>query len=198
MENLVTLTINSTHFYLIGLPSGWLLVDAGWKLEQFTHQLKAYHIPLADIKYVMFTHHHPDHAGLIQDIKTLSGAKLIIHEKQIHYLDALWKYALKMGANQPLRVEPGDLVSPDRDRLRSIGIRGELVETPGHSADSISLVLESGLAFTGDLPLPEFTTGDQQALVRQSWQKLLARGARTFYPSHTAPLPAERIHTARS
>jgi ribonuclease/clavin/mitogillin len=97
MENLITLTVNSTHFYLIDLPTGKLLIDAGWGLAQFTHQMRAYKIPFSDIRYVMFTHHHPDHAGLVQDIKNLSGARLIIHEQQIPYLKDLRDYYAKKG-----------------------------------------------------------------------------------------------------
>ena len=48
-----------------------------------------------------------------------------------------------------------------RALLEQIGIRGEIVPTPGHSADSVSLLLDDGSAFTGDLtPLPYTGTDD--------------------------------------
>src|SRR5512138_997179 len=153
---LVTLTVNSTHFYLVDCQGGRLLLDAGWGLPQFRAQLKAYKIDVSEIRYVMFSHTHPDHAGLVQDIKNISGAKLLIHEKQIPFLKELQAFIAKKGGYLPIRVEKTDLVNPTRQVLRTIGVLGEIIETPGHSDDSISLLLDSGEAFTGDLPPPDF------------------------------------------
>ena len=194
MENLITLTVRSTYFYLIDLGRGKLLVDAGWELPAFAAQLKAYKIPFSDIRYVMFTHHHPDHAGLVQNVRSLSGAKLIIHEKQIPYLENLRAYAEKKGGYEPIRVDSNTLISPGREALAAIGIQGEIVETPGHSEDSISLALDSGAAFIGDLPMWNYLMDeDQQAAARESWRKLIALGARTFYHSHTPPISVEQV-----
>jgi glyoxylase-like metal-dependent hydrolase (beta-lactamase superfamily II) len=193
MENPLTLTVNSTHYYLIGCRGGKLLVDAGWDLAKFANRLKAYQVPFSAIQYVMFTHHHPDHAGLVQNIKDLSGAKLIIHQKQLPFLADLSRYYEKKGGYEPIRVEKDDLVSPDRAALESIGIQGEIVETPGHSDDSVSLVLDNGAAFIGDLPWPEYASPENASTVLESWEKLLSRGAKVFYHSHTGPIPAERI-----
>jgi endoribonuclease LACTB2 len=198
MSSLLTLTVNSTHFYLIDCLGGKLLVDAGWELAQFTGQMKAYKIPINQIRYVMFTHHHPDHAGLVQNIKNLSGARLIIHQKQIPFLENLRGYYARKGGYEPIRVEKNDLVSPNRAALQSIGVLGEIFETPGHSEDSISLLLDSGEAFIGDLTAPELAGEDSAEQVYASWKKLLAQGAQVFYHSHTGPIPAERIREALS
>lgn len=193
MDPLITLTINSTHFYLISCQDGKLLVDAGWGLGQFTSQLKNYQVPVKSIRYILFTHHHPDHASLVQDIKDLSSARLIIHEKQIPYLENLRGYFEKKGGYTPIRVETTDLVSPTREMLKSIGIHGEILETPGHSDDSISLLLDNGEAFIGDLTAPDMVSPENERVVRESWKTLLEHGARRFYHSHTDPFPSERI-----
>jgi len=194
VENMLTLTVNSTHFYLVDLRPGWLLVDAGWGLTQFTAQLKAYQIPFTAIKYVLFTHHHPDHAGLIQDVRNASGAKLIIHSKQIPFLENLRAfYAKKGGTYVPIRVEKDDLVNPSREKLAAIGIRGEILETPGHSEDSISLAMDSGAAFIGDLTVPAAAGEEQIGEVCQSWKLLLAHGVTRFYHSHAEPFAADQI-----
>jgi glyoxylase-like metal-dependent hydrolase (beta-lactamase superfamily II) len=193
MDHFVTLTVNSTHFYLIHAKGGWLLVDAGWSLPQFTSQMKAHKIGFSEIRYVMFTHHHPDHAGLVQNIKELSGAKLIIHEKQIPFLKDLRAYYEKKGGYEPIRVEKQDLISPDRAKLQACGIEGEILETPGHSEDSISLVLDRGAAFIGDLHPPEYAAAENYELTCESWKKLLAQNVEWFYPSHTTPVPAAQV-----
>jgi len=198
MENLVTLTINGTHFYLIDCKGGKLLIDAGWEIAQFNSRMKTARLSFAEIRLIMFTHHHPDHAGLVQNIKDLSGAKLIIHQKQIPYLEQLRGFLEKKGSFVPVRVEKDDLISPSREVLRSLGIAGEIVETPGHSDDSISLVLDSGSAFIGDLPAPEYVDPEIYPLVCESWKALLALGAQVFYHSHTDPIPAQRIRDSLS
>lgn len=193
--NLITLTVHSTHFYLIDCQGGKLLVDAGWELNRFLGQLQQVHVPINTIRYVMFTHHHPDHAGLVQNIKNLSGARLIIHEKQIPFLTDLARYYDKKGGYEPIRVDKRDLISPDRETLQSIGISGEIVETPGHSPDSISLVIDQGAAFIGDLPWLEFVDAESIPTVSASWKNLLRYPVQRFYHSHADPIPAARVRT---
>jgi endoribonuclease LACTB2 len=191
----LTFTVNATHYYLISCAGGMLLIDAGWELKPFLAQLKAVQVPVERIRYVMFTHHHPDHAGLVQDIKTLSGAQLIIHPAQIPFLENFRAYTGKKWGYKDIRVEKSDLANPTRALLHSIGVAGEILLTPGHSDDSISLVLDNGAAFIGDLPSPEFVEAENLEACIHSWQNLLALGAQRFYHSHTEPIEAERLRT---
>jgi glyoxylase-like metal-dependent hydrolase (beta-lactamase superfamily II) len=196
MENILRLTVRSTHFFLIDGPKGKLLVDAGWDWAEFAAQLKAYQVAVTDIRYILFTHHHPDHAGLVQQIKELSGARLLIHACQIPFLSELEAYAAKKGGIKPIQVGKNDLVSPNREDLARIGFKGEIVETPGHSDDSISLVLDSGVAMIGDLALPGFVGEEQLGLICASWTRLLEKGVTRFYHSHTDPIPAVQSRQA--
>jgi glyoxylase-like metal-dependent hydrolase (beta-lactamase superfamily II) len=202
MENLVTLTYRGTHTYLVSLARGWLLVDAGWagSLGAVERQLRGYRIALSEIVYVLLTHTHPDHAGLAQTLKRAAGARLILHASQVPLLPGLAAfYAGKAEGYEPIVVEPGDVVLSGETRaaLAGCGIAGEVVETPGHSVDSVSLVLDSGRAFTGDLPLPGYgADGAADRLVLASWHSLLARGALVFHPSHAGPLGAEQVRAA--
>ena len=71
-------------------------------------------------------------------------------------------------------------VKESRRHLKKLGINGAIVATPGHSDDSMSLVLDEGMAFIGDLtPL---SLGDEK--VKQSWEKLKELGVNTFYAGH--------------
>jgi glyoxylase-like metal-dependent hydrolase (beta-lactamase superfamily II) len=195
MENILAITVRSTHYYLIDLGQGKLLVDAGWVgyLAQFANRLKAYQLDFSDIHYIMFTHHHPDHAGLVQTVKRLSGAKLIIHEKQIPYLAQLAAYFQNNREFEPVVVNTDDLASPDRNKLAEIGIKGEIVETPGHSDDSISLVLDSGAAFVGDLTPLGLASDEKRPELLSSWKKLVERKVHTVYHAHADPFPITDI-----
>jgi ribonuclease/clavin/mitogillin len=199
MPNLVTITLRSTHYYLLDCLRGKLLVDTGWagSLPQFTAEIKRYKIPLSEIRYVMITHHHPDHAGLTQEIKNACGARLIIHEMQIPFLKdlaALYQDKTK-GVYVPIHVEKDDIILPpsNRDVLKSIGIAGEALETPGHSDDSISLVLDGSMAFTGDLTPPFLASEENEAVLRDSWTRILARNPQIIYPAHGNPFAAEKL-----
>ncbi len=89
----------------------------------------------------------------------------------------------------PIRIEANDLVlkSSNREILREIGILGEIIETPGHSDDSVSLVLDSGMAFTGDLPLPDLVPDERREATCESWKKLIGLNVGTVYPAHGNP-----------
>ena len=77
------------------------------------------------------------------------------------------------------------LSAGNRPLLEALGTHGEVIEAPGHSHDSVSLLLDSGLAFIDDLNLPQFASDESAAaLTRDSWRKLLDQGAKTFYPAH--------------
>jgi len=71
-----------------------------------------------------------------------------------------------------------------RALLSNIGIPGEILPTPGHSDDSVSLLLDDGSAFTGDLTPLEAAFGEAGELVRASWRLLRERGAKRVYPGH--------------
>ncbi len=199
MEPLLTLTYDSTHYYLIDCPGGKLLVDAGMPgtLPKFKAQLKTYRLDFLAIRYVMFTHNHPDHAGIIQEIKKASSAKLLIQETQVAHLPELRAFYEKKDKSGyvPIRIEKGDIVlqTPNHSVLNDLGIPGEVIETPGHSADSVSLVLDSGRAFIGDLsPFPSIDPV-RDAQWAASWKTLIDRGVQLFYPAHADPMPVERI-----
>jgi glyoxylase-like metal-dependent hydrolase (beta-lactamase superfamily II) len=74
-----------------------------------------------------------------------------------------------------------------------MGIAGEVVHTPGHSDDSVSLVLDSGIAFTGDLTSEQMIATEDPVVVARSWQALRDRGVRTIYAGHGEPRPLPRL-----
>ena len=86
--------------------------------------------------------------------------------------------------------------------LGGYGIPGRIVHTPGHSQGSITVLLDSGDAFVGDLAMygwpisrtpgmPLFAE-DVEA-VRGSWRKLIGLGACTFHPAHSRSFPASAL-----
>lgn len=79
--------------------------------------------------------------------------------------------------------------------LAELGIAGEILHTPGHSDDSVSLLLDDGSAFTGDLTHPGFATEEQAPAIGASWRLLRDHGASRVYPGH-GPIRAMHAETA--
>ena len=75
-------------------------------------------------------------------------------------------------------------VSESRNYLKSIGINGEIIEIPGHSEDSVSLILDEGSAFTGDLRPPMAVTEEARSQAENSWAEIRSFDVKTVYPGH--------------
>jgi glyoxylase-like metal-dependent hydrolase (beta-lactamase superfamily II) len=76
------------------------------------------------------------------------------------------------------------LCAESRSLLGHLGISGEVVHTPGHSDDSVSLILDDGSVFTEDLTRPELIGVEDAAVLAASWQLLRERGAARVYSGH--------------
>ncbi len=177
----------STNFWVVSAGRSRLLVDLGWAgmFNLLTANLQRMDIPLGEISHGLATHYHMDHAGAAQDLKN-AGMRLIVTEEQVAAIP-LMKAFIKPSDNYTEISPHGNLViscAEGRALLATLGLEGQLVHTPGHSDDSVSLLLDGGEAFTGDLTWPAFATEETMDQVMQSWERLRARGARTVYAGH--------------
>jgi glyoxylase-like metal-dependent hydrolase (beta-lactamase superfamily II) len=84
-------------------------------------------------------------------------------------------------------------LAESRAVLARIGIAGEILHTPGHSDDSVSLLLDNGAVFTGDLTHPRLVGEHDAGVVGASWRRLREHGATLVYPGHgpVRPMHAE-------
>lgn len=192
--NIINVGYDSTNYYVVENKGPRLLVDAGWPgtLPKFISSLKRKGLALSDLGYVLVTHYHPDHAGLVQELKN-AGVKHVVLEEQRAGM-ALLKSQVKAGSGYvDIRLDDNLYLSSTQSRawLKSIGLQGEVVSTPGHSDDSICLVLDEGLAFTGDLTFPFEDDTEQARTIQNSWEKLRRLMVRNIHPGHgpSRPMP---------
>lgn len=72
-----------TMVYVIETARGPVLVDAGWDdstaWEALTQGARTLGFDVTDVYGVVVTHHHPDHAGLADRIRRVSGAWVALH-----------------------------------------------------------------------------------------------------------------------
>lgn len=185
--NIVNVGYRSTNYYVLADRAPRLLVDAGWPgtLATMQNSCARMGIRLQDIQYQLVTHFHPDHAGLAQELKHL-GIGLIVLDTQLAGIPLLRTY-VKPGDNYTnIELEGNTVLTAEESRafLAAIGIAGEIIGTPGHSDDSVTLILDEGAAFTGDLTPLQIVPDDPADLAHQSWQKIRSKGVRIVYPGH--------------
>lgn len=207
------------HCYLIQ-DKGVIMIDGGTskKAKAFRKAMEKIPIRPEEIQLIVLTHGHWDHLGSVRDIKEITGAKIAIHRRDKDWLESgaaavpsgvtAWGrfMASVLEVFSPLSHFPqskADVILGDEGlSLAEYGIPGKVIYTPGHTHGSVSVLLDTGDAFVGDLAmngvplrlgpgLPIFAE-DLQA-VRENWRRLLDQGAKTIYPAHGKPFPADVI-----
>jgi endoribonuclease LACTB2 len=185
--HVINVGYESANFYIImidGIPK--IMIDCGYAntMSKLEDKLKSLDIQLEEIKYLLITHYHPDHAGLVKELKS-SGMKLVVYETQLpsvkelaNPLNLTEKY-IEMQQKDCLLLKAGQ----SREFLKKQQIDGEIIQTTGHTHDSISLMLDEAIAFTGDLPLEMMLSEDDNES-RESWEKLRKMGVHSIYPGH--------------
>ncbi len=184
---IVNVGYRSTNYWVVSAGRSRLLVDIGYPgtMGTMTANLRRMDVPLGEIRYALATHYHLDHAGLAQNLK-LAGVPLLVLEPQVASIAGM-REAMKP-ADHYLEITMHDNVtipcSASRALLARIGLAGEIFHTPGHSDDSVSLLLDDGSVFTGDLTPPGLACEGQANVVRASWRLLREHGATRVYPAH--------------
>lgn len=155
--------------YLLKTADGCILVDSGWNTNESFDVLQAgikeARIDWPDIEYLIATHIHPDHFGLMGRLQELSGAEVVLHEADRRLLGArYYEYKeLLESTDDWLRINgvPADIrPSLQRSSLDMIklvgkvahelsvfggeaielgGVKLEVIWTPGHSPGHICL-----------------------------------------------------------
>ncbi len=214
----------------LGIVTAYLLradgvvgIDAGprGKAWQFANGLARGGVRPEDVRLIVLTHGHWDHVGSAAEVKALTGGKLAIHEadracveqslvrlppgitrwgRAFIAIERLFLPRITIPATS-VDVILGDEPLP----LGEYGLPGRILHTPGHSPGSVTVLLDSGDAFVGDLAMNGFPlrrgpglpiiAEDPEAVIR-SWRHLLDAGARTIYPGHGKPFPADVMRRA--
>ncbi|MEW9500304.1 MBL fold metallo-hydrolase [Jeotgalibacillus marinus] len=175
--------VGDVHVYVIK-EEKLTLVDTGPKTKEawlsLEGQLKELGIAPEDIKQIVLTHHHPDHAGLIDrfDQAVVLGAAetnrfLVREDAFMEMHDTFYETSFKeIGVPEAYFV----LIEKMREPLQALGQRGldktvaphdfvpgarewKVIETPGHAQGHISLFRErDGLLIGGDMLLAKVSS----------------------------------------
>ena len=168
---------------------GGLLVDTDYAgtLQSFYRALKNCNLQVKDIRYVLATHYHPDHMGLISELMK-QGVRLLLVDTQNDYVH----FSDKIFDKDKLFYEPIDetaaaviTCAKSRDFLAELGILGEIISTPSHSPDSISVILDDGCCIVGDLePLEYLGAYDDNEPLQRDWERVLSYAPKLIIYAH--------------
>lgn len=185
----VTLKYGNTYTFLVKGSSGNLLIDTDYAgtMQGFYHALKTNGIRLNQISFVMATHYHPDHCGLIGQLQE-QGVQLLLVDSQaeaVHDPDRI--FAREKRDYTPVDPAKAVIISAGGSRpfLKKLGIQGEIIRTVSHSADSISLILDNGNCFVGDLEPREYIEAyADNALLAEDWKQVMNRNPKIIHYAH--------------
>jgi glyoxylase-like metal-dependent hydrolase (beta-lactamase superfamily II) len=226
---IITIKLSVTNCYLIELNENFILIDTGYDFEWtlFNKKLSEYNITVGQITHIILTHHHDDHAGLLNNIVSENGSVKIVMSALAPDLlaigkndrsqgglinkriDLLTKFKTlylsiisgkKLNKSNNLTFPPYDVRNKDilinKDTsFQDIGIdiNGKIILTPGHSIDSISIILENGIAIVGDAAANFLQfAGTKYCVIfvrdldeyYKSWEKIISENVTEIYPSH--------------
>jgi glyoxylase-like metal-dependent hydrolase (beta-lactamase superfamily II) len=165
------------------------IVDPGGDLDLIEAAIAS---ERADVRQVLLTHGHLDHAGAAAQLARRIAVPIVgPHRDDAFLLDALAEYGARYGFSDTTAVEPnrwlddGDTVDVGECRLDVIHCPGH---TPGHvvfydAASNVALV--GDVIFNGSVGRTDLPRGSYPALVDSIRRKLWPLGEFvTFYPGH--------------
>jgi glyoxylase-like metal-dependent hydrolase (beta-lactamase superfamily II) len=206
-----------SNTYLLLKDKLVILIDTGKEsaYKKLSKKIDLLGLSLDKITHLILTHTHFDHCQSARKIKEYSSCKIIVSSKagdsidngytklpkgttyvtrQISRLGKL--IGKKRFGYQPF--EPDILIHGDYD-LNSTDNLINIIETSGHSEDSISILIDNEIAIVGDVMFGVFKNSifppyaDNTGKMIKSWNRLLNTECSIFLPGHGNEIKRELL-----
>lgn len=171
-EGVYALGTKWANFHVVVEDGEAILVDAGYPgyWPHLSRALRALALPADAVRAVIVTHHHTDHSGTAERMRSEGGAEVLVgvadapkvdgtqrsHPPSGFYRES-WRpsmiryllHSARMGGARGAPV--GQVTTVSEDRVLDLPGRPRMLPTPGHTAGHLSVVLESrGALLAGD------------------------------------------------
>lgn len=174
--------------YVVKTVEGALLIDTGWNIDvsfsALNLQLSEAGVLWSDLRYIVITHAHPDHYGLVGRIIEFTNAKIVMHKietslsraRYVQHNSAMeeterwllmngfpeeFRSTLRQASTTSLKrvaFATPDIVVLGDEHLNLGEFDLEMLWTPGHSAGHICLYERNRrVLFAGDHVLSKIT-----------------------------------------
>lgn len=213
--NISLISGSRCNVYLVKQGGQALLFDSS--MAPLARQIAARirNLGVMQLDALIFSHTHFDHVGNAAFIRKEFRAAVFVQAAEAAFLERgqtplpggttlvtgwLMRVQHKKGIPR-FTYEPckADRLVYEHLELSELGFDATLLATPGHSAGSMCLIIESEIALVGDtmfgqipgIVFPPFA--DSGELILQSWEKLLNTSCTLFLPAHGRPVKRELL-----
>jgi hydroxyacylglutathione hydrolase len=210
--------------FLIQGSQKHVLVDTGLpgSEQKILKQLHQHGINPADIGLIIITHAHIDHFGSAARLQQLLKVPILAHQlDSFAYRNGqadvstlkpnkpqwqLFKWLIQNQKTIPF--QPDILLEgPEEYDLRTGGVQGKVIHTPGHTPGSLSVILDHGQVIMMDMMASGILLGgllfhsrvkhppfhDDLPELKRSFDKVLAEKGDRYYLGHGGPVNRAQV-----
>ncbi len=185
------------NVYLI-LDEKKALIDVGGDFN-FIYRAISNYSDVKDLDYIILTHTHFDHASATKDLREVSRAEVMLHEKEYEFAKLQNFSSSFFGIDFP--PFEADRLLNEGDEIDLGKIKLKVIHTPGHTPGSICLYDENKkIMFTGDTVFPnggfgrvDFPGGNAMLMI-ESLKRLTEFDIEVMYPGHDEPVNNANEH----
>ncbi|MFO7612727.1 MAG: MBL fold metallo-hydrolase [Clostridia bacterium] len=202
------LSIGGSNSYLLACAQGYILIDTGMKGSgaRLSRELKRLGIEPGEIKLIILTHGHYDHAAGLSEVRELTKAPVAVHGAEIDLdlesvrkdrNESTFSYRLIVGILKKITPEgeSGYIINPeivigDELGLENFGVDAKIIHTPGHTPGSVSVITGDGQCVCGDSLFNIFPGSHypiivyDKKLLAKTYSRLEAEDCNVYYPGH--------------
>jgi glyoxylase-like metal-dependent hydrolase (beta-lactamase superfamily II) len=174
-------------------------------------------VELRDLALILHTHVHSDHFGNTAGLAAVAKCSVSYHPKdailaeqghngRLQGVGMRGRILSRLFSNLPFQSRGADLEASEGLRLDEFGVPATILHTPGHTAGSISVLMDSGDAIVGDILMGGYAGGalspsrpnfhyfaDNLSLAMESLDRVLRVSSGRLFVGHGGPLAHEAV-----
>ncbi|MGI8772146.1 MAG: MBL fold metallo-hydrolase [Acidobacteriaceae bacterium] len=167
-----------------------IVIDPGDDVSGILLRLARHRLTL---KQIIVTHAHIDHIGGAAQLKRVTGAPVLLNQRDLPVLAMMEMQAGWLGVATP-EIVALDGSAEDGSKVGIAGLEAEVLHTPGHTPGSVclhfaaeNLLLAGDTLFAGSIGRTDLPGGDTQQILRSLHTRLLPLPENTLVvPGHGA------------